>query len=181
MGERSMKPSYTTVLDAGDVQLPSVPLAAVLAVPVLLVAVAYVAKARKWRLFGRPAQLAVWVLYLSYAPMVLYQYWGLWHGRSVARDAMQMSIEAGHLQDATIDRKPNGLFLQTTQRFEVNGVDFEYRHQELRYLDFLMPQAALINLPLAENAEVRVTYRRDDEQLQLLRFEIAKHGPGAHD
>ena len=66
-----MKPSYTTVLDAGDVQLPPMPLAAVLAIPVLLLAVAYVAKARKWRLYGRPAQLALWVVYLSYAPMVL--------------------------------------------------------------------------------------------------------------
>jgi hypothetical protein len=176
-----MKPSYTTVLDAGDVQLPSVPLAAVLAIPVLLVAFAHVAKAHKWRWFRRPAQLTLWALYLSYAPMVLYQYWGLWHGRSVARDALQMSIEAGHVQEATIDRKPNGLFVETTQRFEVNGVDFEYRHQELRYLDFLMPQAALINLPLAENAEVRVTYRRDDEQMQLLRFEIAQRGPGGQD
>src|SRR5690242_18924847 len=108
-----MKPSYTTVLDAGEVQLAPVPLAAVLAIPILQVAVAYVAKARKWRLFGRPAQLALLLDYLSYAPMVLYQYWGSWHGQSVARDVMQMAIEACHVLQATIDRKPNGLFLET--------------------------------------------------------------------
>ena len=176
-----MKPSYTTVLDAGDVQLPPVPLAAVLAIPVLLVAFAYVAKMRRWRWFRRPAQLTLWALYLSYAPMVLFQYWSLWHGRTEARDAMQMSVEAGRVQDAAIDRNPNGLFVETTQRFAVNGVDFEYRHEELRYLDFLLPQTDLINLPLAEDAEVRVTYRRDHEQLQLLRFEIVKHNPGAQD
>src|SRR5690349_15750615 len=124
MGERSMKPSYTTVLDAGEVQLSSVPLAAVLAIPVLLVGIAYCAKTRKWRTFGRPVQLALWAMYLSYAPMVLFQYWSLWHGRTAARDALQVSIEAGPIQAAAIDRNPNGLFVETTQRFAVNGVDF---------------------------------------------------------
>lgn len=176
-----MESDYTTVLDAGAAELPPGPLIIVLAIPVLLLAFAHVAKARRWRSSGGPFQLVLWALYLSYAPMVLYQYWTLWHSRTAARDAMRMSIEAGRVDTAVIDQKPDGLFVETNQRFAVNGVAFEYRHLSLRYLDFLLPQADLVSLPLEQHAQVRITYRHDGQQKQLLRFEIATNEPRAHD
>lgn len=176
-----MKPDYTTVLDAGAAQLPPGPLIIVLAIPVLLLAFAHVARSRQWRSSGGPLQVALWVVYLSYAPMVVYQYWTLWHSKAAARDAMQMSIEAGPVDAAAIDRRPDGLFVEINQRFAVNGIDFEYRHQSLRYLDFLLPQTELVTLPLEQHAQVRITYRGEGGQKQLLRFEIAANGPAAHD
>jgi hypothetical protein len=168
-----MESKYTTVLDAGAVQIPPAPLYIVLAIPVLLLAFAYVAKARKWRSATGPVQVVLWAIYLSYAPAVLYQYWTLWHSRTVAREATRMSIEAGPVDTAAIDRNPDGLFVETSQRFAVNGVDFEYRHLRLRYLDFLLPQAEFVALPLDRHGRVRVTYRHDGDRKQLLRFEIA--------
>lgn len=176
-----MESEYTTVLDAGAAQLPLEPLIVVLAVPILLLAFAHVAKARSWHSSKGPLQLVLWVAYLSYAPMVLYQYWTLWHGRSSAQDATRVSVAAGPVDAAMIDRTPDGLFVETNQRFAVNGVDFDYRHQSLRYLDFLLPQADLVTLPLAEHARVRVTYRDQGEERQLLRFEIATRDLATHD
>lgn len=175
-----MESKYTTVLDAGAAQIPPAPLVMVLAIPLLLMAFARVARARKWRSSRGKLQLVLWMVYLSYAPMVLHQYWILWNSRAAAREAMRVDIEAGPIAAAAVDRNPDGLFLETRQRFAVNGVDFEYRHLRLRYLDFLLPQADLVTLPLNRHAQVRVTYRHDDGQRQLLRFEIAT-GPGAHD
>jgi hypothetical protein len=105
----------------------------------------------------------------------------LWNNRTQAREAMQVLVEAGPVGAAVIDQNPDGLFVETKQRFAVNGVDFEYRHLSLRYLDFLLPQADLIALPLARDAQVRITYRRDGGQKQLLRFEIATNEFSAHD
>lgn len=175
-----MESKYTTVLDAGAVQIPPAPLYIVLAIPVLLLAFAYVARARKWRSATGPIQLLLWAAYLSYAPVVLYQYWTMWHGRTAAREATRMSIEAGPVDTAAVNRNPDGLFVETSQRFAVNGVDFEYRHLRLRYLEFLLPQAEFVALPLDQHAQVRVTYRHDGGRKQLLRFEIA-NGRAAHD
>lgn len=168
-----MTSEYKTVLDAGTASIPPEPLIVVLAIPVLLLAFAHVAKARAWRSSRGKLQTALWLVYLSYAPMVLYQYWTLWYSRTAARDATRMSVEAGPVATAATDQEPDGLFLETKQRFAVNGVDFEYRHLSLRYLDFLLPQAELVALPLEKHAQVRVTYRDDGAQRQLLRFEIA--------
>ena len=176
-----MKPEYTTVLDAGTVHWPSVPLIAVLAMPVLLLAFAHVAKARRWRSATGPLKLFLWVAYLSYAPMVLYQYWTLWTGQAAAQEANRVSVAAGPVATATVNQHPDGLFLETSQRFAVNGVNFEYRHQGLRYLDFLLPQADLVALPLAPQSQVRVTYRDVGDVRQLLRFEIATHDLDTHD
>jgi hypothetical protein len=169
-----MTSEYKTVLDAGTASIPPEPLIVVLAIPVLLLAFGHVAKARAWRSSRGKLQIALWLIYLSYAPMVLYQYWTLWYSRTAAREATRMSIEAGPVATAATDQEPDGLFLETKQRFAVNGVDFEYRHLSLRYLDFLLPQADIVALlPLEEQAQVRVTYRDDDGRKQLLRFEIA--------
>jgi hypothetical protein len=175
-----MQSEYTTVLDAGAAQLSPGPLVMVLAIPVLLLAFAHVAKAHKWRSSRGPLQLVLWLLYLSYAPMVLFQYWTTWHNRTEAREATRMSIEAGPVDAASIDQWPDGLFLETSQRFAVNGVAFEYHHQSLRYLDFLLPQTDLVMLPLVDDARVRITYRQEDGQKQLLRLEIATSDLSAH-
>jgi hypothetical protein len=176
-----MTSEYTTVLDAGAAQLPPEPLVIVLAVPVLLLAFAHVAKAGGWRSAKGPLQLVLWAAYLSYAPMVLYQYWALWHSQTSAQDATRMSVAAGPVDAPAIDERPDGLFVETKQRFAVNGVDFEYRHQRLRYLDFLLPQADLVTLPLNRRAQVRITYRGEGEARQLLRFEIATSDLSARD
>jgi hypothetical protein len=167
-----MKSEYMTVLDAGTPHYPAVPLVVVLAMPVLLLAFAHVAKARRWRSATGPLKLFLWVAYLSYAPMVLYQYWTLWSGQASAQDATQISVAAGPVARPAIDQVPDGLFLETSQRFAVNGVDFQYRHQSLRYLDFLMPHTELVSLPLFDSAQVRITYRGEGDARQLLRFEI---------
>jgi hypothetical protein len=174
-----MKSEYTTVLDAGAIQLPAGPLVIVLSVPVLLLAFAYAAKARRWRSGSRRFHFILWAAYLSYAPMTLLQYWSLWTSRAEAREAVQMSVEAGPIDAAVTDKQGDALFLETKQRFAVNGVDFEYRHLSLRYLDFLLPQSDLVALPLDRDAQVRVTYRHDGGQKQLLRFEIATSDAGA--
>jgi hypothetical protein len=176
-----MESKYTTVLDAAVPQFPPVPLIVVLAVPVLLLAFAHVAKARDWRSSRGPLKPFLWVAYLSYAPTVLYQYWTLWNSQTLAQNATQVSVEAGRIDGPVVDQRPDGLFVETNQRFAVNGVDFEYRHQSLRYLDFLLPQADLITLPQVQHAQVRVTYRCEGEERQLLRVEIATRDLAAHD
>ncbi|MEZ5833344.1 MAG: hypothetical protein R3D05_19390 [Dongiaceae bacterium] len=176
-----MESKYTTVLDAGAASLPPEPLIIVLAIPVLLLAFAHVANGRSWRSAKGPLQLALWAAYLSYAPLVLYQYWDLWQNRTAARDATRFSIAAGPVDAAAVDQTPDGLFVETSQRFAVSGVNFDYRHQSLRYLDFLLPQADLVTLPLARHAEVRVTYRGEGAERQLLKFEIATRFLGGHD
>lgn len=177
-----MKSEYTTVLDAGTPAFPPEPLIVVLAVPVLILAFAHVARARNWRSSTGPLKLFLWVVYLSYAPMVLYQYWALWSSQTSARDANKVSVEAGRLDLRAADQTPDGLFVETNQRFAVNGVDFQFRHQRLKYLDFLLPQADLVVLPLFHHAHVRITYRGEGEERQLLRFEIATRDMGgAHD
>ena len=176
-----MESKYTTVLDAAVPQFPPVPLIVVLAVPVLLLAFAHVAKARNWRSSRGPLKPFLWVAYLSYAPTVLYQYWTLWNSQTLAQNATQVSVEAGRIDGPVVDQTPDGLFVETNQRFAVNGVDFEYRHQSLRYLDFLLPQANLVTLPQVQHAQVRVTYRCEGEERQLLRVEIATRDLAAHD
>jgi hypothetical protein len=176
-----MESKYTTVLDAAVPQFPPVPLIVVLAVPVLLLAFAHVAKARDWRSSRGPLKPFLWVVYLSYAPMVLYQYWTLWTSQTSAQNATQVSVEAGRIDGPVVNQSPDGLFVETRQRFAVNGVGFEYRHQSLRYLDFLLPRADLVTLPQVQHAHVRVTYRDEGDVRQLLRIEIATRDLDAHD
>jgi hypothetical protein len=176
-----MKSEYTTVLDAGTPVLPVVPLIVVLAMPVLLFAFGYVARQRSWRSSGL-VRLMLWGVYLSYLPMVAFHYWGLLSDQTTARNATQMSVEAGRLDWPTVSAMPHGLFVDVNQRFTVNGVEFLYRHHTLRYFGFLLPNTDLVALPLNMHAQVRVTYRGDGDDRQLLRFEIATRDlDGAHD
>ena len=176
-----MESEYTTVLDAGTTRLPPEPLVIVLAVPVLLLAFAYAARTGKWRSAKGPFQLLLWVTYLSYAPTVLYEYWTMWQSRTTAQEATRFSVAAGPVVAGSVDQTPDGLFVETNQRFAVNGVNFEYRHQSLRYLDFLLPRADLVTLPLERHAQVRVVYRDQGDERQLLRFEVATSSASAHD
>jgi len=167
-----MKSEYTTVLDAGTSALPALPLILMLATPVLILACIQVAKARSWHV-SRPLKISLWAGYLAYAPAVLFQYWSLWHDQSAAQNATSIAVEAGRLDAPAVYQAPDGLFLETSQDFAVNGVPFQYTHRALRFLAFLLPQAELVALPLLDHAHVRVTYRSEGEQRQLLRFEIA--------
>ena len=176
-----MKSEYTTVLDAGTATLPALPLILMLATPVLILACTHVARARNWHI-SRPLKISLWVAYIAYAPVVLFQYWGLWRDQSSAQNATSMSVEAGRLDAPAVYRAPDGLFVEISQDFAVNGVPFQYTHRALRALGFLLPQAELITLPLRDHARVRVTYRGDGEQRQLLRLEIATGDlDGVHD
>lgn len=176
-----MKSEYTTVLDAGTPIFPAIPLTAVLAMPVLMLAFAHVAKRRNWH-SSAPAQLVLWALYLSYLPMVAFHYWTLLTDQSTARNATQVSVEAGRLDWPHVNQTPDGLFVDVNQGFTVNGIEFLYQHQSLRYLDFLLPSPELVALPLRDHAHVRITYRGDGDDRQLLRFEIATRDlDGVHD
>ncbi len=176
-----MKSEYTTVLDAGTPAFPAVPLIVVLAMPVLLLAFGYVAKSRSWRSSGL-ARLMLWGVYLSYLPMVAFHYWSLLSDQSTVRNATLVSVEAGRLDWPTVRATENGLFLDVNQGFTVNGVEFQYRHHALRYFDFLLPSAKLVALPLQTNAQVRITYRGEGDDRELLRFEIATRDfDGGHD
>jgi hypothetical protein len=175
-----MAPDYTTVLDAGSGSLPALPLTLILAAPVLMLACLFVAKARHWPV-SRPIKFALWTAYVAYAPVVMFQYWSLWDTQQMARNATAMSIEAGRLDWSSVRQAPGGLFIDTDQRFAVNGVEFQYSHRSLRYLDFLVPQADLVSLPLFQRAQVRVTYCGEGEDRRLLRFEIATSVLDAHD
>ena len=168
-----MASDYTTVLDTGSGSLPALPLILMVAAPVLMLACLYVAKARNWQV-SHPIKLALWTAYASYVPIVLFQYWSVWDMQQTARNATNMSVEAGRLDWSTVRQEPAvGIFVDTNQRFAVNGVEFVYRHRSLRYLDFLVPQADLVALPLFQRAQVRVTYLGEGEDRRLLRFEIA--------
>ena len=83
--------------------------------------------------------------------------------------------------NSSVRQAPEGIFVDTKQRFAVNGVEFLYRHRALRYLDFLVPQADLVSLPLFQRAQVRVTYCGEGEDKRLLRFEIATSALDAND
>src|SRR5882724_9313797 len=100
-----MKSEYTTVLDAGTPMFPAVPLIVVLAMPVLILAFVHVARARDWR-SSRPVKLVLWALYASYLPMVGLHYWTLWNEQSIARNATQMSVEAGPLDWLNVKQTP---------------------------------------------------------------------------
>ena len=175
-----MASEYTIVLDTGSGSLPALPLILMLAAPVLLLACLYVAKARN-RQVSHPIKLAVWTAYAAYAPVVVFQYWSLWDTQQTARNATAMSVEAGRLDWSTVRQGPEGIFVDTDQRFAVNGVEFQYSHRTLRYLDFLVPQIDLVALPLFKKAQVRVTYLGEGQDRRLLRFEIATSALDAHD
>jgi hypothetical protein len=176
-----MKSEYTTVLDVGAATLPALPLILMVATPVLILACIHVARARSWHV-SRPLKISLWACYIAYAPAVLFQYWGLWHDQNSAQNATSMSIEAGRLDAPLTSQAPVGLFVETSQDFAVNGVAFQYTHRTLRVLPFLLPQAELVALPLRDHAHVRITYRGDGDDRQLLRFEIATSDlDGAHD
>jgi hypothetical protein len=167
-----MASEYTTVLDAGSGSLPALPLILMLAAPVLLLACLTVARARNWHV-SRPIKVALWAAYASYVPVVMFQYWNLWHTQQMARNATTMSVEAGRIDWSSVRQAPEGIFVATSQRFAVNGVEFQYSHRGLRYLDFMVPQPDLVALPLFRRAQVRVTYFGEGEERRLLRFEIA--------
>jgi hypothetical protein len=175
-----MKSDYTTVLDAATPTLPALPLILMLAAPILMLACVHVGKARQWHV-SKAIKLGLAAAYLSYAPAVLFQYWSLWREQTLAEEATNISVEAGPLGFATVQQAPDGLFVDTDQRFAVNGVEFTYTHRALRYFDFLLPQADLVQLPLRQHANVRITYRGEGEDRQLLRFEIATRDLDSHD
>jgi hypothetical protein len=175
-----MASGYTTVLDTGSGSLPALPLILMLAAPVLMLACLYVAKARQWHV-SRPIKLALWGAYAAYVPVVMFQYWSLWDTQQMARHATAMSVEAGRLDWSDVGQASEGIFVNTSQRFAVNGVEFTYRHRSLGFLRFIVPQADLVALPLFQRAQVRVTYLGDGEDRRLLRFEIATSVLDAHD
>jgi hypothetical protein len=175
-----MASEYTTVLDTGSGSLPALPLILMLAAPVLMLACLYVAKAREWRV-SHPIKLALWAAYASYVPVVMFQYWSLWDAQQMARNATAMSVEAGRLDWSAVRQAPDGIFVDTNQRFAVNGVEFLYAHRALRFGDFLVPQADLVALPLFQRAQVRITYFGEGEDRRLLRFEIATSVLHKHD
>ena len=175
-----MASEYTIVLDTGSGSLPALPLTLMLATPVLMLACLYVAKARKWHV-SRPIKLALWAAYAVYVPVVTFQYWSLWDTQQMARNATAMSVEAGRLDWSSVRQAPEGIFVDTDQRFAVNGVEFLYAHRALRFGDFLVPQADLVALPLFQRAQVRVTYLGEGEDRRLLRFEIATSALDAND
>src|SRR4030095_6900283 len=167
-----MASEYTTVMDAASGSLPALPLILMMAAPVLMLACLYVAKARSWRV-SRPIKLALWAAYAAYVPIIMFKYWSLWDTQQMARNATAMSVEAGRLDWSNVRQAPEGIFVDTSQRFAVNGVEFQYSHRSLRYLDFLVPQADLVSLPLFQRAQVRVTYFGEGPGRQLLKFEIS--------
>jgi hypothetical protein len=167
-----MASEYTTVLDAGSGSLPALPLILMLAAPVLMLACLHVAKARKWHV-SAPIKGALWAAYAVYVPVVMFQYWGLWDAQQSARNATAMSIEAGRLDWSKVGQAPDGLFVETDQRFAVNGVEFTYHHRALPYLKYVVPQEDLVALPLFQRAQVRVTYFGEGVDRRLLRFEIS--------
>jgi hypothetical protein len=175
-----MASEYTTVLDTGSGSLPVLPLILMLAAPVLMLACLYVARAREWHI-SHPIKLALWAAYASYVPVVTFQYWSLWDAQQTARNATAMSVEAGRLDWSAVRQAPDGIFVDTNQRFAVNGVEFLYAHRALRFADFLVPQANLVALPLFQRAQVRVTYFGEGEDRRLLRFEIATSVLERHD
>lgn len=167
-----MASGYTTVLDAGSGSLPALPMVLMLAAPVLMLACLHVGKARRWQV-SAPIKGAMWAAYTVYAPVVLFQYWNLWDAQQTARNATAMSVEAGRLDWSSVHQGPEGIFVDTDQRFAVNGVEFQYNHRSLRYLRFLVPEPDLVALPLFQRAQVRVTYAGEGDHRRLLRFEIA--------
>jgi hypothetical protein len=167
-----MASDYTTVMDAGSMSLPALPLILMLAAPVLMLACLYVAKARRWHV-SNPIKGALWAAYAVYAPVVLFQYWSLWDTQQMARNATAMSIEAGRLDWSNVHQAPEGIFVETNQQFAVNGVAFNYHHFSLPYLKYVVPQQDLVALPLFQRAQVRVTYLGEGSDRRLLRFEIA--------
>ena len=175
-----MASEYTIVLDTGSGSLPALPLTLMLATPVLMLACLFVARARRWHV-SRPIKLALWAAYAGYVPVVMFQYWSLWDTQQMARNATAMSVEAGRLDWSSVRQAPEGIFVDTDQRFAVNGVEFLYAHRALRFADFLVPRADLVALPLFQRAQVRVTYLGEGEDRRLLRFEIATSVLDAND
>ena len=167
-----MNSEYTTVFDAGQQAIPLLPLLALALLPLLVLAVLYGARA----MLGYAPQglkLTLWGLYAFHALAVAFGYGSLWQERVAARDAPDAIVETGRLLDSQGRGSISGIFVDATQRFTVNGVTLVYKHRDLLAIGFLFPNFEVVALPLIHKAHVRITYRGEGDDRQLLRFEIA--------
>ena len=168
-----MGSDYATVLDAGAATLPILPLVLVVLVAAILIAIFFLAMAR-----GLHPPMAIMLglsaLCVTWTALVVVQYWTLWDARQGARAATNVSVAMGRLDLRPSRQEPNGIFLDTRQRFAVAGIEFEYHHRALRFLPFLVPQTEFVVLPLFRGAPLRITYQDEGVQRRLLKFEIAK-------
>lgn len=167
-----MSNDYTLVFDAGQQELPLLPLAA-LALLLLIVLVFLVVLRTMRGHVPQGMKQTIWGIYLFHLAAVVYGYGALWHQRDLARDPTGAVTEIGRIAEPQGRGHTSGLFLDAVQRFTVNDQPVVYRNRSLRALGFLYPHFDPVPLPLIHKAHVRVTYRGEGDERELVRFEIA--------
>lgn len=163
---------YTTVLNTGATELPLLPLILVLTLPIVIFAVTWMTRAQAMQ---GAVRIGLWSVYALYASMTAYQYWTQWNDRAAARQPDGTFVVAGVLDAPTVRQTQDGIFIDIHQRFAVKDVEIDYRRHMLRFAGFLLPQPELVALPLKYHAHVRITYREDGQERQLVKFEMAAH------
>jgi len=163
---------YTTVLDTGALELPLLPLILALGLPLAIFAVTWITRTQAAQ---GAIKIGLWSVYALYASMAAYQYWTLWNDQAAARQPDGTFVVAGVLDAPTVRQTQDGIFIDIHQRFAVKGVEIDYRHHMLPVADFLLPHTELVALPLKYHAHVRITYREDGPERQLVKFEMASH------
>jgi hypothetical protein len=163
---------YTLVFDAGQQDLPLLPLAA-LALLLLLVLLLLAATRTRRGYVPQGWKLTLWGVYMFHVVAVFYGYGALWHQRDLARDPTGAVTEIGRIAEPQGRGNTSGIFLDAVQRFSVNDQAVVYRNRSLRALGFLYPHFDPVPLPLINKAHVRVTYRGQGDERELVRFEIA--------
>jgi hypothetical protein len=122
---------------------------------------------------SRRLKWSVWIGSSVYAFFVVAGYWQTWQG---ADDALlDARVVEGKLADGERFQKKTGRRTWTSyQRFTVNGVEFEERDASRSIVDSLLPWVSVPTLPLIDDARVRIIYRDDGRDRDLLKFEIAR-------
>lgn len=164
-----MAGEYTTVFDLGQQAMPLLPLGLLALLAVFIAGLLFAAKRR----IGRGLALTLCGSYLSYAAAVGFGYWSIWQQQAVARNPAAVVVEIGRIQEPQVRGEGSGLYLDVHQRFTVNDEAFDYAHRSIRVIDFLFPNVEPVPLPLVHKAHVRVTYRGEGADRQVLKFEIA--------
>lgn len=166
-----MNGEYQVIYDAAAPAFKVMPALVVLIIPVILAGCFYVVESAVGNV-SRSLKWSVWIGYAVYAFLVVAGYWQTWQGSDDA--LFDARVIEGRLADGETFQKKTGRRSWTSyQRFTVDGVAFEERDASRSIVESLFPWASVPSLPLIDGAHVRITYRDDGRDRDLLKFEIA--------
>ena len=149
------------------------PLLVVLGFPIFILFCLAIARWRR-RFVPTRTKVFMWGAYLFYAALVGHSYWDLVARQSAASDLAKFETVEGRLRDGWAKTKSDSKTMTLYQHFTVQGVEFLQENRRRRFTDFMIPRRHIPVFPLIEGARVRITYRGEGANREILRFEIAE-------